>query len=85
MQLSPQHVAPFVEGVEWGLGTKGLRIVAAFWAGSSDTRIYFHICQKLHLLFSELNDSKAKCFQNHVCISLHRIKEIAPPPSSCCL
>ena len=26
-------VAPFVKGVEWGLGTRGLRMVAAFGAG----------------------------------------------------
>ena len=26
MQPSQQHVAPCVEGVEWGLGTRGLRI-----------------------------------------------------------
>ena len=28
-----QHVAPCVKGVEWGLGTSGSRMVAAFWAG----------------------------------------------------
>ena len=33
IQPSQQHVAPCVEGIEWGLGTRGLRIVAAFWAG----------------------------------------------------
>ena len=27
-------------------------------------------CPKLHLLFSELNDSKIKCVQNHDCVSL---------------
>ena len=32
VQPSQQHVAPCVKGVEWGLGTKGLRMVAAFWA-----------------------------------------------------
>ena len=32
VQPSQQHVAPCVKGVEQGLGTKGLRIVAAFWA-----------------------------------------------------
>ena len=30
---SQQHVAPCVEGVEWVLGTRGLRMVVAFWAG----------------------------------------------------
>ena len=30
---SQQHVAPRVKGVEWGFGTRGLRIVAALWAG----------------------------------------------------
>jgi len=33
VQPSQQHVAPCVKGVEWGLGTRGLRMVAAFWAG----------------------------------------------------
>ena len=33
MQPSQQHGAPYVKGIEWGLGAKGLRIVAAFWAG----------------------------------------------------
>ena len=33
MQPSQQHVAPCVEGVEWGLGTRCLRLVAAFWTG----------------------------------------------------
>ena len=32
VQPSQQHVAPRVKGVEWSLGTRGLRIVAAFWA-----------------------------------------------------
>ena len=32
VQPSQQHVAPCVKGVEWGFGTRGLRIVAAFWA-----------------------------------------------------
>ena len=32
-QSSQQHVARCVEGVEWGLGTRDLRMVAAFWAG----------------------------------------------------
>jgi len=31
-QPSQQHVAPSVKRVEWGLGTRGLRIVAAFWS-----------------------------------------------------
>ena len=30
---SQQHVAPYVNGVEWRFGTRGLRILAAFWAG----------------------------------------------------
>ena len=30
---SQQLVAPCVKGVEWGLGTRGLRMVAAFWIG----------------------------------------------------
>ena len=33
MQPSQQHVTPCVKGVEWGLGTRGLGIVAAFWGG----------------------------------------------------
>ena len=33
MQPSQQHVPPCVKLVEWGLGTRGLRMVAAFWAG----------------------------------------------------
>ena len=33
MQPSQQHVAPFVKGVELGFGTRGLRMVAAFWTG----------------------------------------------------
>ena len=33
VQPSEQHVAPCVKVVYGGLGTKGLRIVAAFWAG----------------------------------------------------
>ena len=33
VQPSQQHVAPYVKGVEWGLGRRGLRIVAVFWAG----------------------------------------------------
>ena len=32
VQPSQQNVAPCVEGVEWGLGTRGSRIVAAFWS-----------------------------------------------------
>ena len=31
MQPSQQHVVPCIKGVGWGLGTRGLRIVAAFW------------------------------------------------------
>ena len=33
VQHSQQHVAPCVKRVEWGLCTRGLRMVAAFWAG----------------------------------------------------
>ena len=33
VQPIQQRVAPCVKGVEWGLDTRGLRIVAAFWAG----------------------------------------------------
>ena len=32
VQPSQQHVAPCVKVVGWGLGKRGLRIVAAFWA-----------------------------------------------------
>ena len=34
VQPSQQHVAPCVNGVEWGLGTRDLRMVAAFWAAT---------------------------------------------------
>ena len=30
VQSSQQHVAPFVKGAQWGLATRGLRILAAF-------------------------------------------------------
>ena len=33
VQSSQQHVAPCVKVVEWGFGTRGLRMMAAFWAG----------------------------------------------------
>ena len=33
MQHSQQRVAPCVEGVKGELGTRALRMVAAFWAG----------------------------------------------------
>ena len=33
VQPSQPHVAPCVKGVEWGLGTRDLRMVAAFLAG----------------------------------------------------
>ena len=33
VQPSQQHVAPCVKGVEWGLGTRGLRMLVAFWVG----------------------------------------------------
>ena len=33
VQPSQQHVAPCVKGVEWGLGTRGLRMMAAVLAG----------------------------------------------------
>ena len=35
---SQQHVAPCAKDFEWGLETKGLRIVAAFWAGITVTQ-----------------------------------------------
>ena len=31
-KLSKLHVAPCVKGVEWRLGTGGLRMATAFWA-----------------------------------------------------
>ena len=33
MQPSQQYVAPCVKGVKWGFGTRGLRMLAAFWTG----------------------------------------------------
>ena len=33
VQPSQQYVAPYLKGVEWGLGPIGLRMVATFWAG----------------------------------------------------
>ena len=33
VQPSQQHVAPCVKVVEYGFGTRGLRMLAAFWAG----------------------------------------------------
>ena len=36
VQHSQQHVAPCVTGVEWGLATRDLRMMATFWA-----HIYF--------------------------------------------
>ena len=33
VQPSQQPVALCVEGIEWGLGTRGLRMVAVFWTG----------------------------------------------------
>ena len=33
VQLSQQHVAQCIKGVEWGLDTRDLRLVAACWAG----------------------------------------------------
>ena len=33
VQTSQQHVSPIVKGVVWGLGARGLKMVAAFWAG----------------------------------------------------
>ena len=33
VQPSEQHVALCVTGAEWGMVTRGLRMVAAFWAG----------------------------------------------------
>ena len=43
VQPSQQYVAPCVKGFEWELNTRGLRIVAAFWAGiprSLQPRLY---------------------------------------------
>ena len=34
MQPSQQNVASCVKRVEWRFGTRGLRIVTAFWAGN---------------------------------------------------
>ena len=33
VQLSQQHVAQCVKVVQWGFDTRGLRMLAAFWAG----------------------------------------------------
>ena len=33
MHPSQQHVAPCVKGVEWGFGSRGLKMTAAFWTG----------------------------------------------------
>ena len=33
VQPSQQHVAPCVKVVEWRFDTRGLRMLAAFWAG----------------------------------------------------
>ena len=33
VHTSQQYVAPRVKGVEWGLDTRCLRMVAAFWVG----------------------------------------------------
>ena len=33
VQPSQQHVVPCVKVIESGLGTRGLRMLAAFWAG----------------------------------------------------
>ena len=38
VQPNEQHVAPCVKEVEWGLGTRGLRIVGAFSAGITQSR-----------------------------------------------
>ena len=35
MQPSQRQTASCVKGVEWGFGTRCLRMVAAFWAGIS--------------------------------------------------
>ena len=35
VQSSQQHAAPCVKGIEWGLGTRGLRMVTAYWSGIS--------------------------------------------------
>ena len=33
VQPSKQHVTPSVKVVEWGFGTRGLGMLALFWAG----------------------------------------------------
>jgi len=33
VQSSQEHVAPCVKVVEWGFGTRALRMLAGFWAG----------------------------------------------------
>ena len=33
VQPNQQHVAPCVKVVEWGFGTKGLKMLAGFWDG----------------------------------------------------
>ena len=33
VQPSQQYFAPCLKGVEWGLGTRGLRTVTVFWVG----------------------------------------------------
>ena len=32
MQPSQQNIAPSVKAVEWGIGTRELRMLAVFWA-----------------------------------------------------
>ena len=38
VQPSQQHVAPCVKVVEWEFGTRGLRMLVAFWAGIEVTQ-----------------------------------------------
>ena len=40
VQPSQQHVAPCVKGVEWGLGTRGLRIVRMRFGPASRQRLH---------------------------------------------
>ena len=43
VQPSQQHVAPCVKVVEWGLDTRGLRIVVSFWVGIPG-EVTQHVC-----------------------------------------
>ena len=48
MQPSQQHVAPCVKVVEWEFGTRGLRLLAAFWAGIPVKVTQVTFMQRLH-------------------------------------